>query len=604
MRVDTRSGFNMLTAAVFEGNYNVVSKAFVLLDNLETQMGILAVADTLAKLETRRSDHHKIESLYRETVDKVNTLSELHHCKRGNDAEKAVELVLNDGLDINTPALCNRTPLLWASLSSSGESIETLIDLGANVNAQRTDDKAAPLTLSSDWNNFMAVYLLLNHGADANIANANGDSALHCAVSNGFFDITKLLFKKGSNVNLQNKEGRTPLFLGVKNKHEQLIKLLIENEADVNIGYKKNYTERILLVRGKDKGRAAWHYVLVKKHLLGLFLKRVKGGRVNVANFGDILRSGWGKDPPEGTTDKILKEYDFQFKEIPDATLLHIASEQINEPEIIDLLVKSGANVNAQDAEGFTPLHMAAIHGNLKIVKKLVDLEADVNIVTTDGKNAAELAHLNEELEIEEYLESKMASSQRTKEKEVDSELADFLMEAYGLSATYYLTEQLTELNLRSGWGKDPPEGTGDKILKEYEEEKPGVTPLHIASGRINEPEIVDLLVMYGANVNAQDAEGFTPLHVAAIHGNLKIVKKLVDLEADVNIITTDGKNSAELAHLNEELEIEEYLKSKMAFSQRTKENEFESERGDLLIEAYGLPVTFDVTEHFKGVNL
>ena len=121
------------------------------------------------------------------------------------------------------------------------------------------------------------------------------------------------------------------------------------------------------------------------------------------------------------------------------------------------------------------------------------------------------------------------------------------------------------------------------------------MTPLHIASGRINKPEIVDLLVMYGANVNAQDAAGFTPLHMVAIHGNLKIVKKLVDLEADVNIVTTDGRNAAELAHLNEELEIEEYLKSKMAFSQRTKENEFESERGDLLIEAYGLPVTFDV---------
>ena len=148
MRVDTRSGFNMLTAAVFEGNYDVVSKAFVLLDNLETQMGISAVADNLANLEIKRSGHHKIESLYQESLDKVNSLSELHQCKHGNDAENAVELVLNDGLDINTPALYNRTPLLWASLSSSDEFIETLIDLGANVNAQRADDKDTPLTLS------------------------------------------------------------------------------------------------------------------------------------------------------------------------------------------------------------------------------------------------------------------------------------------------------------------------------------------------------------------------------------------------------------------------------------------------------------------------
>ena len=381
--MDSRSGFNMLTAAVVEANYDVVFEAKVLFSDLEILMS--AVAVTLANLETKRPSHHKIESLFQKIVDIVNTLSELHWCKRGNDVEKAVELVLNDGLDINTPALSNRTPLLWASLSSSGEFIETLIDLGANVNAQRTDDKEAPLTLSSGWNKFMAVYLLLDRGADANIASADGNSPLHTAVSKGFFDITKLLVEKGSYVNLQNKEGRTPLFLSVKNKHEQLIKLLIENEADVRIGYKENSTERFYLVRGKNRGRAAWHY---------------------------------------------------------------IAGEQVNEPEIIDLLVKSGANVNAQDAEGFTPLHMAAIHGNLKIVKKLVDLDADVNIVATDGKNAAELAHLNEELEIKEYLESKMASLPRTKEKEEDSELADLLIEAHGLPVSHYLTESFRELNL------------------------------------------------------------------------------------------------------------------------------------------------------------
>ena len=595
MCVDTRSGFNMLTAAVFEGNYNVVSDAFVLLGNLQIQM----VADALANLETKRPVHHKIESLCRRRVDKVNTQSELHRCTRGNDAEKAIELVLNDCLDINTPALCNRTPLLWASPSSSGEFIETLIDLGADVNAQRTDDKVTPMKLAAHCNNYMAVHLLLERGADANIEDVNGWTPMHAAAGEGFFIVAELLIGKESDVNVRNIEGRTPLSVAEYNKHKQL-----NGKADVSMVYKENSTERLFLVRGKDKGKAAWHYVLVKKHLLGLFLKRANGGSLDVADFGDVLGSGRGKDPPEGTGDKILKDCAFMFKEIPGVTLLHVASKRNNEPDIIDLLVKSGANVNAQDAEGFTPLHMAAIHGNLEIVKKLVDLEAEVNIITTDGKTAAELARLNEELEIEEYLESKMASSQRTKEKEVDSELADFLMEAYGLSTTYYLTEQLKELNLRSGWGKDPPEGKGDKILKEYEEEKPGVTPLHIASGRINEPDIIDLLVMYGANVNAQDAEGFTPLHMAAIHGNLKIVKKLVDLEADVNIITTDGKNAAELAHLNEELEIEEYLKSKIAFSQRTKENEFDSERADLVIEAYGLPATFDVTEHFRGVNL
>ena len=310
----------MLTAAVVEGNYDVFFNAHGQLSSFEILTA--AIADTLANVETKRPGHHKVERLNRKLMDTVNSLSELHQYAHRNDAEKAVELVLNDGLDINTPALCNRTPLLWASLSSSGESIETLIELGANVNAQRTDDKEAPLTLSSAWNNFMAVYLLLNHGADANIAVANGytplhwavmkgnqnlvklflkknalvntqtadgNSPLHTAVSNGFFDITKLLVKKGSNVNFQNKEGRTPLFLAVANKHEQLIKLLIENKADVSIGCKGNSNERINLVRGKDRGREAWHYVLVKKHLLSLFRKRIKGGSLDEADFGAVF---------------------------------------------------------------------------------------------------------------------------------------------------------------------------------------------------------------------------------------------------------------------------------------------------------------------------
>ena len=112
--MDIRSGFNRLTAAVDEGNYDFVFKAHAQLSFYEIPTA--AVADTLANLETKRPGHHKIEGLNQNTMDVVNSLSELHRCIHGNDAEKAVELVLNDGLDINTPALCNRTPLLWASL--------------------------------------------------------------------------------------------------------------------------------------------------------------------------------------------------------------------------------------------------------------------------------------------------------------------------------------------------------------------------------------------------------------------------------------------------------------------------------------------------------
>ena len=125
--------------------------------------------------------------------------------------------MLNDGLDINTPGLCNRTPLLWATLSSSGGFIETLIDLGANVNAQRTGDKATSLTLSAYCNNFMTVNLLLDHGADANITSADARTPLHWAVMKGNQNLVKLFLEKNALVNTQNADGDSPLHRAVSN---------------------------------------------------------------------------------------------------------------------------------------------------------------------------------------------------------------------------------------------------------------------------------------------------------------------------------------------------------------------------------------------------
>ena len=463
--MDQRSGFNVLQAAVFEGDYSIVFKAVVLLDNFVEQMNSVSTrdgayifpgktaVDILSNLDTKRPGHYDINILYREEVKKVNTLTELHWCAIKGEAEKAVEVVINDGVDVDIPALCNRTPLLQASLSSSSMLIKTLIDLGADVNAQRTDDKVAPLLLAVDWNNYMAVKLLLEHGADVNMQTSkkqsplrdavafnhdnlvkmllgnkadtnnqdgDGDTPLHFSVRKGNSKISQVLIEAGCNINLRNKRHQTPLYIAVKNKHEQLTRLLLDCNADISMGYKQNSDERIYLVRGKDRGKLAWHYVLVERHLLGLFLKRTNGGSLDVADFGTVLKSGWGQDPPKNAIDQILKDHDNILKEIPGETLLHVASRK-NDAGMIDLLVKYGAwDVNARDADGFTPLHIAAIHGNLQVVKKLVDLEAHVS----EAIAVVDMAHLNEETEIEEYLKSKIGSSERTGREEVGRDVA------------------------------------------------------------------------------------------------------------------------------------------------------------------------------------
>ena len=512
MSLDKRSGLNLLQAAVFQGDYDIVIKASNLLgfSHFLTEMNVKtrgdgdtvfqgkSAIDFLSSLDEKNEDRAKIEKVYLSVVEKDLTLTELH---RIDDGEQAVELVLTNCMHIDTPGLCNRTPLMMASLSSPSAFFETLIALGADVNAQRTDDKVTPLHLASSWNHYMAVRLLLEHGADANITRDDGFSPLHIAASIGYFNVARLLIDGGSsidlltktgrtplrmaveskhymiarllldhgadvnipandgytpfhcaasqgcsltaelliekvsNVNLRTKRGRTPLYIAVKNQHEQLIKLLLERKADVSMGYSEDSKERIYLVRGKDRGKPSWHYVLVDKHLLGLFLKKTKGGSLDVKDFGTVLRSGWGKNPPAGTIDQILKEKSAMFEEIPGESLLHVACRN-NDAVAIDLLVKHGAwNLNPRDAEGFTPLHIAAIHGNMQAVEKLVDLGADAS----QAEAVADLAQINEEYDIESFLRSKIVflpegkkreQVKETEEVELDVRLRNFFREA------------------------------------------------------------------------------------------------------------------------------------------------------------------------------
>ena len=65
----------------------------------------------------------------------------------------------------------------------------------------------------------------------------------------------------------------------------------------------------IYLVRGKDRGKAAWHYVHVKDSLLSEFLEKTRGGSLDVADYGEVLASGWGEDPPQELADSIDRDY-------------------------------------------------------------------------------------------------------------------------------------------------------------------------------------------------------------------------------------------------------------------------------------------------------
>ena len=72
---------------------------------------------------------------------------------------------------------------------------------------------------------------------------------------------------------------------------------------------KRMQAELIYLVKGVDAGRPAWYYVLVERLKLQLFLKALNDDIIHLENYGKILYSAYGEEPPEDITGKLKDEY-------------------------------------------------------------------------------------------------------------------------------------------------------------------------------------------------------------------------------------------------------------------------------------------------------
>jgi len=93
---------------------------------------------------------------------------------------------------------------------------------------------------------FLEIKKLILSGADMNIQDDNGNTALIKALDSDYVDIAKLLIAAGTaDVNIQNKTGNTALIWAAIKGYKEIVKLLIKSGADVNI--KNNFGDTALI---------------------------------------------------------------------------------------------------------------------------------------------------------------------------------------------------------------------------------------------------------------------------------------------------------------------------------------------------------------------
>lgn len=209
---------------------------------------------TLKSKDGKTALHHAVHDGYRVSV----SLDEVLSCLIKNGAEvnardqsgrtplmeacrhcraNVVTFLIEHGAEVNAHDQSGHTPLMEACSHGEENAVTFLIEHGADVDPQDNyEETALHHAVYSDCESLKILSCLILKGLDVNACESDGRSPLMIASVRGKVNSVAFLLEHGANVNLQNKNGETALYYAVSgyNGSCEVFRCLIENGADVN----------------------------------------------------------------------------------------------------------------------------------------------------------------------------------------------------------------------------------------------------------------------------------------------------------------------------------------------------------------------------------
>jgi uncharacterized protein len=331
----------------------------------------------------------------------------------------AARLLLKYGAKVNAvEGWRGQTALMWAVAQKQPAMVAELVKAGADVNARSTVNNwerqvtaepraiyrpaggLTPLLYAAREGCVECARLLVDAGAEINLADPEKISPLLMAVMNGQWDTAQYLIKKGANPNQWDFWGRAPLYAAVdlntiprggrpdwpsldETTPLQVVEMLLAAGANPNAQLKLSPPFRNI---GNDRGldgmltTGATPLLRAAKALDAPAIAALlaKGGDISLANSRGItpIMAAAGLGSVDADTRGFYLSEDTQQRSI----------------ESLKLLIKAGGDINSKDSRGLTPLHEAARWGWNDVVQFLVANGADLNAKDNRGNTPIDSA--------------------------------------------------------------------------------------------------------------------------------------------------------------------------------------------------------------------
>ncbi|KAF5700851.1 ankyrin repeat domain-containing protein [Fusarium mundagurra] len=379
--------------------------------DLDLQQAIIALLDSRNENWPFLKDFMETKVLGNDPDFQGSSISPFVLALASGFTDAMAHLIREGSFDMEDRSFGNVTPLGWVCAIDNKDLVELLVHNGADINARFHRGQVA-LHISAKNGNYGITELLISRGADVSMVDDERQTPLNLAAVSGNTEVARQLIDSGADVSHETAHGFTPLSMASGRGHIEFAKLLLKRGADVNQVVANGYTPLLLALWCNhselaelliDEG-AELTEIQLKGHIFPLLAEAAGKGHLNLVKA--LIRKG--VNPTEARPLLLAASYgcydgfSSDFDEVGADESLDFSLSDYH--QVLELLLQSGADVNASDVRGYTPLHVASFCDSIDIVEILIQNGAELNVRTVAGETPLHCSSAKGHLQVTQLL--------------------------------------------------------------------------------------------------------------------------------------------------------------------------------------------------------